>query len=350
MSWNIQKPGDYINGPLTVTGDLTVRTDKLVVTSTGVGFGTLTPQAPVEVVAATTAKAKAIQFSTTGSATYGWIIAVDGAVNGNMILQSNNANVIADVLEFSRSSGNIGLGLSPSYRLDVSNSGSAGGVVDVARFYANAGSTAEARMLFGTFANVVNAGIGAQTTTGTDGVLKFYTNGSGTLSERARFNNTGAFVLAGGATGANGIGIAFPSAQSASTDANTLDDYEEGAWTPTIEGSTTAGSASYTVRNGQYTKVGRLVYFACYVVWSSGTGTGSLKITGLPFATGTGVINCPNAYIENVTLSANYIAIASMSGGVSTINIDQIPVGGGSALSVNYDATGNIFISGTYNI
>ena len=51
MSWNIKTPGDYINGPLTVagsatiTGDLTVRTNKLAVTSSGVGFGTTSPHA-----------------------------------------------------------------------------------------------------------------------------------------------------------------------------------------------------------------------------------------------------------------------------------------------------------------
>lgn len=49
--------------------------------------------------------------------------------------------------------------------------------------------------------------------------LLFTTNDT----ERARLNTTGAFVLAGGTTTANGIGITFPASQSASSDANTLD-------------------------------------------------------------------------------------------------------------------------------
>ena len=43
-------------------------------------------------------------------------------------------------------------------------------------------------------------------------------------TERARFNATGALVFAGGTTTADGIGITFPATQSASTNANTLDD------------------------------------------------------------------------------------------------------------------------------
>jgi hypothetical protein len=89
-------------------------------------------------------------------------------------------------------SGNLGIGTSsPDYKLDVDASGSIGSTVDVARFFGNAGSTAEARFLFGTTANEINAAIGAQTLTGTDGALKFYTEGSGTLAERMRIDAAG---------------------------------------------------------------------------------------------------------------------------------------------------------------
>jgi hypothetical protein len=43
---------------------------------------------------------------------------------------------------------------------------------------------------------------------------------------------------------ASGAGITFPAAQSASSDANTLDDYEEGTWTPNV-----GGTATYTLQN-----------------------------------------------------------------------------------------------------
>lgn len=87
----------------------------------------------------------------------------------------------------------------------------------------------------------------------------------------------------GGATpAASGSGITFPATQSASSDANTLDDYEEGAWTPqvTIGGSNVSTSMS----DVRYTKIGRVVCIAGMVNFASGTGTGSIKVTGLPFA------------------------------------------------------------------
>lgn len=73
-------------------------------------------------------------------------------------------------------------------------------------------------------------------------------------------------------------GITFPATQSASSNANTLDDYEEGTWTPSV-----GGTATYTARAGQYTKIGKVVYFAGVIVISS-IGTGSTTvISGLPF-------------------------------------------------------------------
>ena len=89
----------------------------------------------------------------------------------------------------------------------------------------------------------------------------------------------------GGATpSTSGAGITFPASQSASSDANTLDDYEEGTWTPTIVGNSTAGTASYSQQTGYYTKVGNVVTVGLYVNFSSATGTGVLNISGLPFS------------------------------------------------------------------
>jgi hypothetical protein len=62
----------------------------------------------------------------------------------------------------------------------------------------------------------------------------------------------------GGATpSASGAGITFPATQSASTDANTLDDYEEGTWTASISSQTNMTGATWT--SGRYVKIGRLV-------------------------------------------------------------------------------------------
>jgi hypothetical protein len=106
------------------------------------------------------------------------------------------------------------------------------------------------------------------------------------FTQALTLNTNGALVLQGGNTSASGVGITFPATQSASSDANTLDDYEEGTWTPTWIGSTTNPTVTYNTQVGNYTKIGRMVYFDIRLVTTGSTGgTGNLEIGNLPFAT-----------------------------------------------------------------
>jgi hypothetical protein len=90
--------------------------------------------------------------------------------------------------------------------------------------------------------------------------------------------------LDGGAVPQTGTGITFPATQSASSNANTLDDYEEGTWTPTLT-SQTGSLTTVSVGTGYYTKVGRLVTVQCRpTITTNGTGATALYIGGLPFA------------------------------------------------------------------
>jgi hypothetical protein len=122
---------------------------------------------------------------------------------------------------------------------------------------------------------VANGGTGVTSSTGT---------GNNVLSSLPVFGTT---IGVGGATAsASGSGISFPATQSASTDANTLDDYEEGTWTPalTIGGLTTG--ITYVTRSASYVKVGRIVYISLNIQLSSkGSLTGDVIITALPFTT-----------------------------------------------------------------
>lgn len=87
-----------------------------------------------------------------------------------------------------------------------------------------------------------------------------------------------------GATSQSGTGITFPATQSASSNANTLDDYEEGTWTPTLAGGFSSAPTSYTVQSGSYTKIGRLVYFELDIDANGATANASvITIGGLPF-------------------------------------------------------------------
>jgi len=71
---------------------------------------------------------------------------------------------------------------------------------------------------------------------------------------------------------------------TASTDANTLDDYEEGTWTPVLTGST-SGSITFTT-SGRYTKVGNIVTIELYDSNIDATTplVGNISLIGLPFA------------------------------------------------------------------
>jgi hypothetical protein len=80
-------------------------------------------------------------------------------------------------------------------------------------------------------------------------------------------------------------GVTFPATQSASSDANTLDDYEEGTWTPTLFGSGgSAGSQAYALQVGRYVKIGRFVLLTGYLALSNkGSWTSNVNIGGFPF-------------------------------------------------------------------
>jgi len=69
--------------------------------------------------------------------------------------------------------------------------------------------------------------------------------------------------------------------------ANTLDDYEEGVWTPTLTASTTDPTvAAYVQQKGFYTKIGREVCAHIYLRINGGDmsgGSGDGRISGLPF-------------------------------------------------------------------
>jgi len=77
----------------------------------------------------------------------------------------------------------------------------------------------------------------------------------------------------------SGAGITFPATQSASSDANTLDDYEEGTWTPT---DNSGAGLTFTNNGSQYTKIGRAVTINCEFTWPSTANTNTVAIS-MPF-------------------------------------------------------------------
>lgn len=97
----------------------------------------------------------------------------------------------------------------------------------------------------------------------------------------------GALGIGGVSPAASGAGFSFPATQSASSDANTLDDYEEGTFTPTLTFTTPGDvSVAYSTQSGRYTKIGDTVFFKLTLITSAftfTTGSGQLYVSGLPF-------------------------------------------------------------------
>ena len=115
-------------------------------------------------------------------------------------------------------------------------------------------------------------------------------------------------------------GLPFPATAVAVADSNTLDDYEEGTFTPTLLGA--SGEASYSgTPGGHYTKIGRMVYCAVALgISGMNTLSGTLRIGGLPFTVGdnyaasaleaVGTIG----FIQGMTNAVSSIAIVAYNG------------------------------------
>jgi hypothetical protein len=101
----------------------------------------------------------------------------------------------------------------------------------------------------------------------------------------------------GGATAStSGAGVTFPATQSESSDANTLDDYEEGTWTPVLTvGFTVVGATTLT---GTYTKIGRIVFVrgTLKAATSLTSAGGNTRVTGMPF---TSTSSCPVVFARD---------------------------------------------------
>jgi hypothetical protein len=140
---------------------------------------------------------------------------------------------------------------------------------------------------------------------------------AGINAEQMRLTSTGlktrTTISVGDATpSTSGAGITFPATQSASTNANTLDDYEEGTWT-VVDRS--GASLSLTTNNSRYIKVGRMVYAFADVTFPSTSSTASIALS-LPFPP-----DASNQYAQmgapirnNKTLTSNPMSIPDSGG------------------------------------
>ncbi len=144
--------------------------------------------------------------------------------------------------------------------------------------------------------------------------------------------------------------IKFPATQSASSDANTLDDYEEGTWEPSFTCGTPGDlSVSYGTRTGTYTKIGRVVtasfMIAATITWT--TSSGIVSLSGLPFTVNGGAFTAVGAYGGYTSANFPYIG-AQLS---STTSIYLFKSGSGqTAVNIpiaDFPTGGTVVVYGT---
>jgi hypothetical protein len=221
-----------------------------------------------------------------------------------------------------------------------------------------------------TLPTAVPAANGYALTSTTGGVMSWASVAPGGSTTQVQYNNAGAFggisgfttdgtrvtasttIGVGAATpSTSGSGITFPATQSPSTDANTLDDYEEGTWTAGLtcgtSGTITVDPAYSTCR---YTKVGRIVTITGFVYISAvSSPTGTLTLTGLPFtnSTGNGYNAGVSLYIYGMSTATNLIG--AINNATATMDLRTFSAGTPTtAIAGYFGATQGFILSISY--
>jgi len=168
------------------------------------------------------------------------------------------------------------------------------------------------------------------------------------------FNDTTDTLTAGALS--LGIGqITFPTTQVPSADANTLDDYEEGSWTPVLGGAGGTSGQGYTdFREGRYVKIGKVVTIQFHFkLTTEGTITGDCQIQGLPFTSrtvgGAGAEVCVSD-LEWTGTATSFVAIKSQVKSNATVaGITGLTAAatGGTALTAS-NVQNNTVLAGVY--
>lgn len=201
--------------------------------------------------------------------------------DGVLILQTTTSGGTATNAVYVTNTQRVGLGTtSPGTVFQVVGQSAAG-------IYSSSPSTAGNNYLLAASSSynygVVGVKTGDGTSTGDVYQLGVVASAGGTSSGILQWGSASNCVGLSTTPATSGTGITFPATQSASTDANTLDDYEEGTWTPQLLSDAT-GASNYTTQVGYYRKIGGQVT-VWFAVSASTIPAGTyLRINGLPFS------------------------------------------------------------------
>lgn len=126
--------------------------------------------------------------------------------------------------------------------------------------------------------------------------------------------------------------------------------YSTGTFTPTVEGTTVAGTANYTYAKGAYVKFGNICFFTFCVSYDTLTGTGNLRGSGLPFNSEalTNEFWQLNVWASNLVWTANtYLQTYPGIINSNKVTFNRIASAAGANI-VSVDAAAQIIVSGYY--
>jgi hypothetical protein len=138
-----------------------------------------------------------------------------------------------------------------------------------------------------------------------------------------------------------------PTAVGGSVTSKTLDDYEEGTYTPTLQFGT---SVSYTSQTGYYTKVGNLVYVEAIIDATFSADSSAVHIS-LPFApVGNDRAALCNYDTDDSTMFTYAAANSTPLGGQMSGSAFRVTAADGDYLLYNEAQSGKISVALTYRI
>ena len=134
-------------------------------------------------------------------------------------------------------------------------------------------------------------------------------------------------------TSAKGVNLGVTS----NTDSNTLEDYEEGTWTPVS--STNAGT--FSNESGVYVKIGRVVFIASFISFTGASTSASRTYSGLPF-TVSDTFPFTSVDYHGTSWSSHYGRVL-FQGGTTTVvdNVSAVTAG-------SFGANNSVRIQGFY--
>jgi len=142
------------------------------------------------------------------------------------------------------------------------------------------------------------------------------------------------------------IGTVFP---SYFTNIYGINKTASSSFTPTVSGSSTAGTATYATQTGTYTKINQTVFFNLVVQWTGHTGTGGLIIKNLPF-NANATMYYPCAIRTNIPFTSGQVWAAGVDLGQAQITLNKENFDGttGDVNIATQAVNGFIFVSGQY--